>query len=129
MICSNTRILWKEYKRSGIPGFPLITDYLELSTNINGTLTSNGAGNVTASSNSELAVHTLRFNIEPDVSWLTLYGKANSAQGGSGVSWHLSEIDGTVTAEVIPESSTFALIAGLVSFAWIIARRRKLESV
>ena len=68
-------------------------------------------------------MNTIRFYIEPNVSWLALYGVANSAIGSYRVSWHLAEIDGTFTAEVITEPSTYALIAGLSSFAWIIVCR------
>lgn len=113
------------YLEANTGGFSIITNYIDLSTNNDGTITSDELGNVTVSSNSELAVHTLQFNVDPDINFIALTGEPNGAQGGNSVPWHLAEIDGTVTAEInVPETSTFALLTGLIAFVFITYRKR-----
>ena len=42
--------------------------------------------------------------------------------------WDLSEVTSTVSAEVIPEPSSFAFIAGLIAFACIAYRRKRTKA-
>ena len=73
-------------------------------------------------------VHSMVFSVESHITHLRLN---TLVRPGWSTNQHfkISEIEGSASAEVVPEPSTYALIAGLASFAWIIARRRKLESV
>ncbi|MAV39481.1 MAG: hypothetical protein CML12_02745 [Puniceicoccaceae bacterium] len=109
--------------------FVQITDILSASTNNENTeLTFNASGNFTATEPPEdapLEVHNVEFNVAADITHLRFNIPANAGWNDFNPNVTLSEIAGIASAEVVPEPSTYALIAGLTCFAWVFALRRK----
>lgn len=100
-----------------------VTTFNSLTSNNRGTITSNAEGLVSASASSVLAQHTVSFDVGSDIQSITLNIPAAAGQNGN---WVLSEITGTVTAEVsqIPEPSAYALLLGFISFVVIAFKKR-----
>lgn len=110
--------------------FVQITDILSASTNNeNSELTFDTAGNFTATQppeDSPLEVHNVEFNIASDITHLRYnVGPYAGWTGITNGNVTISELAGIANAEVIPEPSTYALIAGLTCFAWVFTLRRK----
>lgn len=99
-----------------------VTTFNSLTSNNGGTITSNAEGLVSASASSVLAQHTVSFDVGSDIESITL----NIPAAGQNGNWVLSEITGTVTAEVsqIPEPSTYALLLGFISLVVIAFKKR-----
>ena len=55
----------------------------------------------------------LRYNLEAGAGWSTLTPHVR-----------ISEFESTLFAEIVPEPSTYALLAGIVAFAFIAKRKR-----
>lgn len=104
-----------------------VTSFNSLTSNNEGTISSDTNGLVTASASGVLAAHTVSFNVNSDIKSITLNTPADSAgQHSIRGNWVLSEITGTVTAEVsqVPEPSTYALLLGFISFVVIAFKKR-----
>ena len=109
--------------------FVQITDILSASTNnANTELTFDSLGNFTATEPPEdapLEVHNVEFNVATDITHLRFNIGPNAGWSDFNPNVTLSEFTGIASAEVVPEPSTYALIAGLTCFAWVFALRRK----
>ena len=104
-----------------------VTNYNSLSSN-QGSISANSTnGLVSAAASGLLAAHTVSFNVNSDIKSITLNTPADSAgQNSIRGNWVLSEVTGTVTAEVsqIPEPSTYALLLGFISFVLVAFKKR-----
>ena len=110
--------------------FVQITDILSASTNNENTeLNFDTEGNLTATQppvGAPLEVHNVEFNIATDVTHFRYnVGPYAGWTGVANGNVTISELAGVATAEVIPEPSTYALIAGFACFAWVFYFRRK----
>ena len=104
-----------------------VTNYNSLSSN-QGSISANSTnGLVSAAASGLLAAHTVSFNVNSDIKSITLNTPADSAgQNSIRGNWVLSEVTGTVTAEVsqVPEPSTYALLLGFISFVLVAFKKR-----
>ncbi|PDH27316.1 MAG: hypothetical protein CNB76_00375 [Puniceicoccaceae bacterium MED-G32] len=69
-----------------------------------------------------IVIHTLVFKGNTPLEFLRLNTILNS--GWTDGSLVLNEVTGIVSAEIVPEPSTYALLAGIVAFAFIAKRKR-----
>ena len=105
-----------------------VTNYNSLSSNHGGTIFfDSNNDHVVASASDVLAAHTVSFNVNSDIKSITLNTPSDSAgQNPIRGNWVLSEVTGTVTAEVsqVPEPSTYALLLGFISFVLVAFKKR-----
>lgn len=91
------------------------------------TLTVDADGTINVSTPTESTDpdhHTLNMNYDRAITHIRLDIPAFAGHNSAG-NVILSEIEGTATAEVIPEPSTYALMAGLVSLVWVARRKMR----
>ena len=104
-----------------------VTNYNSLTSNQGSISVNSTNGLVSAAPSDILAAHTVSFNVNSDIKSITLNTPADSAgQNSIRGNWVLSEVTGTVTAEVsqVPEPSTYALLLGFISFVLVAFKKR-----
>lgn len=106
-----------------------ITSFSNLSTNTGGTISPDANGLVTAEESNAMAQHTVTFDVSSDIKSITLNIPTGAGQNATdNDNWVLSEVTGTVSAEVVPEPSTYALIAGLIAFTCVAYRKKRIKA-
>lgn len=109
--------------------FTKITDYLSASTSdATSDLTYDTEGNLSSgqpADDAPLETHTFEYKVPTAITHLRYNLGPNAGHFSNVV---ISEVTSTVSAEVIPEPSSYALIAGLIAFACIAYRRKRTKA-
>ena len=133
---SSTNGFTLSYSADDETTFTKIIDYVRAETeNSPTTLSYNTNGDVTATeptdnpqSGTPLIVHVVQYKIPTSIlgtmTHLRYNLEAGAGWGTFDPSVRISEFESTLNAEIIPESSTYALLAGIIAFAFIAKRKR-----
>lgn len=106
-----------------------ITNFVSLESNSSiqtlsaaedGTITGNAPDN----DNDPQLIHSIAFSTDSEIRSLRINTPARASFTDIG-HFGIAEVTGTATAEVVPEPSTYALITGLATLAFIAFRRKR----
>ena len=107
--------------------FSTIQNYESVSNANDNTISVDANGLITADqpeAGADLDIHTLVFKSNKVTNSIILTTLARGGGWGTNANFVLSEVEGSVSAEVVPEPSDFALLLGLFSILYIRYKKR-----
>lgn len=111
--------------------YSTITNYESVSNTEDNTISVDENGVINAEqpkADAGLDIHTLVFKSSKRAHSIILTTHANKGGWGTSNNFVLSEIEGSVTAEVVPEPSTYALLLGCITFFGGLALKKRYPS-